>query len=120
MFTTIDYAVNEDLSINLGFRLTDEEKEIYLASINRNVSVGSSPPCSVPSGTCPFDYIDNDSWKTTSPKIGFTYNDVWLGLLNLVVNSEIALMYGYRWTNTRIWYEIRFKWLVHGCRCYKE
>ena len=42
------------------------------------------PPCSVPSGTCPFDYIDNDSWKTTSPKIGFTYNaseklnNVWL------------------------------------------
>ena len=86
MFTTIDYAVNEDLSINLGFRLTDEEKEIYLASINRNVSVGSSPPCSVPSGTCPFDYIDNDSWKTTSPKIGFTYNA-----------SENSMMYGY-WT----------------------
>ena len=86
LFTTIDYAVNKDLSINLGFRLTDEEKEIYLASINRNVSVGSSPPCSVPSGTCPFDYIDNDSWKTTSPKIGFTYNA-----------SENSMMYGY-WT----------------------
>ena len=66
--------------------MTDEEKEIHLASINRNVSVGASPPCSVPAGTCPFDYIDNDSWKTTSPKIGFTYN-----------TGESSMMYGY-WT----------------------
>ena len=86
LFTTIDYAVNDDLSINLGFRLTDEEKEIHLASINRNVSVGPTPPCSVPGGTCPYDYIDNDSWKTTSPKIGFTYNA-----------GQNSMMYGY-WT----------------------
>ena len=86
LFTTLDYAVSDDLSLNIGFRLTDEEKEIHLASINRNVSVGASPPCSVPAGTCPFDYIDNDSWKTTSPKIGFTYNA-----------GESSMMYGY-WT----------------------
>ena len=86
IFTTIDYALNDDLSINLGVRLTDEEKEIHLASINRNVSVGSTPPCSVPAGTCSYDYIDNDEWKTTSPKIGFTYN-----------SGESSMLYGY-WT----------------------
>ena len=29
LFTTIDYSVNEDLSINLGFRLTDEERALF-------------------------------------------------------------------------------------------
>ena len=86
LFTTLDYAVNDDLSVNIGVRLTDEEKEIHLASINRNVAVGPTPPCSVPAGTCTFDYVDNDAWKTTSPKIGFTYNA-----------GESSMMYGY-WT----------------------
>jgi len=86
IFSTFDYSINEKLSINLGVRLTDEEKEIHLASINRNVSVGATPPCSVPVGTCPYDYIDKDSWKTTSPKLGFTY-----------FRKDTSMIYGY-WT----------------------
>lgn len=70
LFLSLDYAVNDRLSINGGLRYTDEEKDVQIASLVRNVN----SICSVIDGTCPYDFVDEESWSNVSPKIGFTYD----------------------------------------------
>lgn len=69
VFGSVDYDVNEKLILTAGLRYTQEEKDVKVATLNRN------DPCSVVDGaTCSFDFIDDEDWDNWSPKIGATYN----------------------------------------------
>ena len=69
VFASVDYAVNDSLTLTAGARFTDEEKDVEIASLIANVN----SPCKVTEGTCPFDFTDNESWDSFSPKVGAAY-----------------------------------------------
>jgi len=70
LFASLDYELNDRLTLNTGLRYTDEEKSADIASLVRNVNT----PCSVIADECPFDFSDTESWSNLSPKIGLTYD----------------------------------------------
>jgi len=69
VFSAFDYAINDAWSLIGGIRYTYEEKAVKIASLSRNVN----SPCNITKGTCPFDFIDDDSWSAFSGKLGFAY-----------------------------------------------
>ena len=69
LFLSLDYDLNDNLTLNAGLRYTDEEKSANIASLIRNLN----SPCSVVANQCPFDFQDEESWDNLSPKIGLTY-----------------------------------------------
>ena len=69
VFGAIDHQINDVWSFIGGIRYTSEDKSAKIASLIRNVN----SPCNVVMGTCPFDFIDDDSWSAVSGKLGFTY-----------------------------------------------
>ena len=69
VFASVDHAVTDRLTLTIGARFTDEEKDVQIASLIANVN----SPCLVTEGTCPFDFTDDASWDSTSPKIGAAY-----------------------------------------------
>ena len=94
-FATVEIPLNEQLTLDLGIRKTKEDKEVSIASLSagvtllatggpsniyflgaRDASSIQSPAqasCQIFSGGCLRDFIDNDSWSSTSPRIGLTY-----------------------------------------------
>lgn len=70
LFVSLDYDVNDRLTLTGGVRYTDEEKQADIASLVFNVNA----PCDVIAGTCPIDFRDQNSWSNVSPKVGFTYH----------------------------------------------
>jgi len=69
VFGSVDHQINDVWSFIGGIRYTSEDKSAKIASLVRNVN----SPCNVVMGTCPFDFIDDDSWSAVSGKLGFTY-----------------------------------------------
>ena len=67
-FGSIDYALNDLWALNVGLNITREEKSAQIASLVFNTNA----PCSVIDGTCPYDFVDEDSWTNYSPRIGLT------------------------------------------------
>lgn len=75
VFAAGDFQINDRLSINAGVRYSDEQKDVQIASLVRNVN----SQCTVTEGDtrspreCAFDF--NDSFETSnwSPKVGFGY-----------------------------------------------
>ena len=87
LFASFDHALTEDWTLNAGLRYTDEEKDVAIATLTRNVN----NPCTItPTDRglriCDTDFIDSDDWQAWSYKLGFTRE--------LENNSRI---YGY-WT----------------------
>jgi iron complex outermembrane receptor protein len=94
-FATVEIPLSEQLTLDLGIRKTKEDKEVSIASLSAGVTVlatggpsniyflGTRDPrsiqspaqasCQIFSGGCLRDFIDNDSWSSTSPRIGLTY-----------------------------------------------
>lgn len=94
-FATVEIPLNEQLTLDLGIRKTKEDKEVSIASLSAGVTLlatggpsniyflGARDPrsiqspaqasCQIFSGGCLRDFIDNDSWSSTSPRIGLTY-----------------------------------------------
>lgn len=75
VFIAGDYAVNDDLSFNVGIRYTDESKDAFIASLIANVN---NPCFVVPGGSqttraCGFDFSDDFTTSNWSPKVGFGY-----------------------------------------------
>ena len=70
LFASLDYELNDSLTVNAGLRYTDEEKSADIASLIRNIN----SPCSVLDGQCPIDFSDTGNWDNLSPKIGVTYH----------------------------------------------
>lgn len=69
-FVAADYDINEQWTLSAGVRFTKEDKEADVASLIFNVD----SPCNILDGDCPFDFSDDESWTSTSPKLGFTYH----------------------------------------------
>lgn len=69
-FVAADYDISEAWTLSAGIRFTREEKEADVASLIFNVD----SPCNVVDGSCPFDFSDDETWTSTSPKLGFTYH----------------------------------------------
>jgi iron complex outermembrane recepter protein len=69
-FIAADYDLNDEWTLSAGIRFTKEEKEADIASLIYN----TDSPCKITSGDCPIDFSDNESWTSTSPKLGFTYH----------------------------------------------
>lgn len=70
-FGAVDYDLNEAWTLTAGARYTKEDKDVEIASLVRNVN----SPCNVVvGGTCPFDFVDEESWNAWSGKLGMTWN----------------------------------------------
>lgn len=96
-FITAEIPLSEKLTLDVGVRKTEEDKSVSVASLSAGVAflaqgapsnvyllMGRDPSlikspnqasCQIFSGGCIRDFIDNDSWSSTSPRIGFTYID---------------------------------------------
>ncbi|MFT6100253.1 MAG: iron complex outermembrane receptor protein [Arenicella sp.] len=70
LFVSLEHDLTERLTVTAGARYTDEDKKASIASLARNIN----SPCSVIDGTCPFDFVDDESWSNVSPKLGATYD----------------------------------------------
>lgn len=68
-FASVDIELTDNFILNTGIRYTDERKKAEIASLVRNVN----NPCNVVEGTCPFDFVDKESWGEWSGKLGATY-----------------------------------------------
>ena len=74
VFGTVDHEINDAWTFTGGIRYTSEDKSAKIASLVRNTSLFPNlNDCNVTQGTCPFDFIDDDSWSAVSGKLGFTY-----------------------------------------------
>jgi len=83
-FAAIDFKITEQLSALAGVRYTKENKDVQIASLNRNTTaidrtyiphlIPKGPSCNVVlNNDCSFDFSDKDEWTSTSPKLGLTY-----------------------------------------------
>ena len=71
VFTSIDYDLDERWTLNAGVRYSEEDKDTKVASLSKNIN----RPCNiVEDGNCPYDFEDEDSWDSLSPKLGVTYD----------------------------------------------
>ena len=70
VFTAFDYDLyGPELVFTGGLRYTYEKKDVQIASLNRN----TNSVCNVIENTCPFDFEDDNSWSSWSPKIGLIW-----------------------------------------------
>lgn len=69
-FGAVDFDITEAWTLTAGARYTDEDKDVEIASLVRNVN----RPCIVVEDTCPFDFVDEASWSAWSGKLGATFN----------------------------------------------
>ena len=68
-FGSLDYDLTDQLTVNTGINVTDEKKDVDVASLVFNVNA----PCNVIQGTCPYDFSDDESWTHVSPRLGLSY-----------------------------------------------
>jgi iron complex outermembrane receptor protein len=94
VFAAVDYALTDRLTLTAGARWTTEEKSAEIASLNVNTNVldlgttlgnggnpvyanpltGTDTRCNFVTGpACPADFVDDESWDTFAPKLGFAY-----------------------------------------------
>lgn len=94
VFAAVDYALTDRLTLTAGARWTTEEKSAEIASLNVNTNVldlgttlgnggnpvyanpltGTDTRCNFVNGpACPADFVDDESWDTFAPKLGFSY-----------------------------------------------
>jgi iron complex outermembrane receptor protein len=71
VFFNNDFTVAPELTLTAGLRFTREEKEAEIASAP-NVALGTTG-CDFSTLECTFDFIDDDSWATLTPKVGFSW-----------------------------------------------
>lgn len=69
-FGAVDYDITDAWTLTGGARYTSEDKDAKIASLVRNVN----RTCNVVEGTCPFDFIDDETWNAWSGKVGVTWN----------------------------------------------
>jgi len=73
-FAQVDYDLSESWTLTAGVNYSSEEKDVKIASLNLNTNA----PCNIVDGpSCPFDFVDDESWDNWAPKLGasFQIND---------------------------------------------
>jgi len=69
VFTSNDIALNDKLTLTLGARYTEEEKDAQVATFNPAVS-----PCTLQTTVlCNFDFNDEEDWSNVSPKVALQW-----------------------------------------------
>ena len=69
VFGQLDIDLSDVLTVNLGARYTDEDKDVVISNLLLN-----PVPCDVRiSGSCSEDFVDGDSWSNFTPKVGLEY-----------------------------------------------
>lgn len=63
IFATADFPLSDTITLNVGGRFTDEEKEAMIATIPFNL-------CTFPGGCPAHDFNDSRSWDNFTPKVG--------------------------------------------------
>ncbi len=74
-FAQGDFHLTDSLIMTLGVRYTEEEKDVDIA-LGAFLPIASDPvqPCSIAEPRCTdFDFVDNGSWHSWSPKVGFQW-----------------------------------------------
>ncbi len=71
VFAQVDYDLTEQWTVTAGLRYSEEDKEADIASLSANIGL----PCNIVlEGNCPYDFQDEESWDSLSPRLGFTYH----------------------------------------------
>ncbi len=66
VFGQLDFDMTEDLTLNLGLRYTREEKEGKVATLFLDL-------CEIDGGCVGYDFEDDNTWTSVTPKIGLQY-----------------------------------------------
>lgn len=75
IFGQFDIALTDRITLNLGGRFTDENKEIQLSQITTRTDAAMMiTECGVDLGTCPLDFTDEESWQNFTPKVGIQWD----------------------------------------------
>ncbi len=76
VFLSLDYDLTDRITLTAGTRYSYEKREVETASGISNTSglIGTTMPCNVAKGPeCQFDFSDEETWKSWSPKLGAAY-----------------------------------------------
>ncbi len=76
VFLSLDYDLTDRVTLTAGTRYSYEKREVETASGTLNTSglIGREMPCNVAKGPeCPFDFTDEETWSSWSPKLGVAY-----------------------------------------------
>ena len=76
VFLSLDYDLADKVVLTAGTRYSYEKRKAETASGILNISgvLGGEMPCNIATGpACPFDFTDEETWHSWSPKLGATY-----------------------------------------------
>ncbi|MFC3051502.1 TonB-dependent receptor [Kordiimonas pumila] len=65
-FASVDYNLSDTLTLNVGLRYTKEKKAADIATLPLN-------GCAIDTTPCSYDFADEESWDSWSPKIGLQW-----------------------------------------------
>ena len=71
VFASVDWSLSDQFILNIGGRYTQEDKDAKVATIFIPALTGSG--CSIETGCQNYDFIDDNSWTSFTPKLGFQY-----------------------------------------------
>ncbi len=66
VFANVDYNLSEDLTLTVGGRYSQEDKDAKVAKLPLNL-------CTLDNGCGSFSFIDTESWYSFTPKVGVRY-----------------------------------------------
>ncbi len=74
LFLSLDYDLTSQLTLTAGTRYTRDKRKGEIALIPTSSPLAPLPSCNIVEGpTCEFDFIDEETWHSWSPKLGATY-----------------------------------------------
>lgn len=71
VFASVDWSLSDQFILNIGGRYTQEDKDAKVATIFIPALTGSG--CSIETGCQNYDFVDDNSWTSFTPKLGFQY-----------------------------------------------
>ena len=74
LFLSLDYDLTSQLTLTAGTRYTREKRDAEIARIVTSSPLAPIPSCNIVEGpACDFDFIDEETWHSWSPKLGAAY-----------------------------------------------
>ncbi len=72
IFTQFDIALNDQWTLNLGGRYSEEDKKAKVANITDASRLGPNQ-CTISSGCAGYNFSDSDNWYSFTPKVGLEW-----------------------------------------------
>ena len=76
MFLSLDYDLTDRVMLTAGTRYSYDKRKAETASgiLNTSGVIGMKMSCNIAEGpACPFDFTDEETWNSWSPKLGAVY-----------------------------------------------